>query len=340
MTPDPFFTGPARTLVLAAAAVVVLAGMKAAAPILGPLFFAIFLAVIFGMLLHWLRTKGSSRRVALVVTLAVFIAIIAVFTIVIAGSLIQLLASLPLYRGELERNLEMAEPILSGMGIETPELSAILQSLQGSLLSVAGSLLDMAVAFGIIILTTLFLLFEAGGFSASLRKIIAEYRPGDLDRFTQLATKNVDYLIIRLWVNLAMGIGTAVILWLIGVPYAIFWGFLAFLLGFVPYVGFWLAIIPPMLLAWVEIGPVAALLVLVGEGVVNLLAEYILFPHMAGRGLDLSPAVVFISLIFWGWILGGFGVLLAVPLTLTVRMLCELFEGTRWIAVLLGPGTE
>ncbi|MDD1655029.1 MAG: AI-2E family transporter [Methanomicrobiales archaeon] len=340
MTHDPLFSGPARTLLLAAAVVVVLAGMKAASPILGPLFFAVFLAVIFGMLLHWLRTKGYSRRVALLVTLAVFIAIIAVFTLVIAGSLLRLLASLPLYRGELERNLEMAGPILSGMGIETPEVSGILRSLQGSLPSVAGSLLDMAVAFGIIILTTLFLLFEAGGFSANLRKIIAEYRPGDLDRFTQLAKKNMDYLVIRTIVNLVMGIGTAIILWLIGVDYAVFWGFLAFLLGFVPYVGFWLAIIPPMLLAWVEISPVAALLVLVGEGAVNLLAEYLLFPHMAGRGLDLSTTVVFISLIFWGWILGGFGVLLAVPLTLTVRMLCELFEGTRWIAVLLGPGTE
>jgi len=92
-----------------------------------------------------------------------------------------------------------------------------------------------------------------------------------------------------------------------------------------------------MLLAWFDLGPLAAILVLAGSGVVNLMAEYLMFPHLAARGLALSTAVVFISLIFWGWLLGGFGVLLAVPLTLSVQMICELFDETRWISVLLGP---
>jgi len=340
MTPDPLFYGPARPLILIAAVVVVLAGMRAASPILGPLLFSVFLAVIFGMLLHWFMKRGYSRWVSLVLTLAVFIAIIAVFTVVIAGSFLRILADLPMYREELEQSLEMAGPLLSEWGIGSGEAASLSVFVRDSSLSLVGSLLDLAIAAFIIVLTTLFLLWEATGFSSKIRQIIGEYRPGDMERFTGLATKNVDYLIIRTWVNLAMGVGTAVILWLIGVDYAIFWGFLAFLLGFVPYIGFWLAIIPPMLFAWVELGPVAALLVLAGEALVNVLAEYILFPHMAGRGLDLSPAVVFISLIFWGWILGAFGVLLAVPLTLTVRMIAELFDGSRWIGVLLGPGTE
>jgi len=340
MTPDTLFSGPARTLILIAAVVVVLAGMRAASPILGPLLFSVFLAVIFGMLLHWFMKRGYSRWVSLVLTLAVFIAIIAVFTVVIAGSFLRILADLPMYREELEQSLEMAGPLLSEWGIGSGEAASLSVFVRDSSLSLVGSLLDLAIAAFIIVLTTLFLLWEATGFSSKIRQIIGEYRPGDMERFTGLATKNVDYLIIRTWVNLAMGVGTAVILWLIGVDYAIFWGFLAFLLGFVPYIGFWLAIIPPMLFAWVELGPVAALLVLAGEALVNVLAEYILFPHMAGRGLDLSPAVVFISLIFWGWILGAFGVLLAVPLTLTVRMIAELFDGSRWIGVLLGPGTE
>ena len=340
MTPDPLFSGPARTLILIAAVGVVLAGMRAASPILGPLLFSVFHAVIFGMLLHWFMKRGYSRWVSLVLTLAVFIAIIAVFTVVIAGSFLRILADLPMYREELEQSLEMAGPLLSEWGIGSGEAASLSVFVRDSSLSLVGSLLDLAIAAFIIVLTTLFLLWEATGFSSKIRQIIGEYRPGDMERFTGLATKNVDYLIIRTWVNLAMGVGTAVILWLIGVDYAIFWGFLAFLLGFVPYIGFWLAIIPPMLFAWVELGPVAALLVLAGEALVNVLAEYILFPHMAGRGLDLSPAVVFISLIFWGWILGAFGVLLAVPLTLTVRMIAELFDGSRWIGVLLGPGTE
>jgi predicted PurR-regulated permease PerM len=191
----------------------------------------------------------------------------------------------------------------------------------------------------IILVTTLFLIFEAKGFSSKLQQIIEEYRPDDLNRFTTLAQKNVDYLIIRTEVNLAMGVGVAIILALIGVKYAIFWGFLAFLLGFVPYIGFWLAVIPPMLIAWFDLGPVYAILVLIGSVLVNLIAEYAMFPHLAGRGLALSAAIVFISLLFWGWILGGIGVLIAVPLTLFVQLICELFEETRWVSVLLGPST-
>lgn len=340
MTRDLTLSGPARTLIIGAAIVIILAGMKAASPVLGPLFFSVFLAVIFGSLLHWLEQQGIPPRYALLLTLAVFLAIIAVFVVVIAGSFLRILADLPLYQDELEQSLELAGPSLSSWGIDSLALPDLAGSLQGYARSMAGMLLDMAVAAGITLLTTIFLLFEARGFSSKLRQVIGDLFPGHLHRFTLLAEKNVHYIIIRTGVNLAMGIGTAVILWLIGVDYAIFWGFLAFLLGFIPYLGFWLAVIPPMFLAWIELGPVPALLVLAGQAVLNLLAEYVMFPHLAGRELDLSPAVVFISLFVWGWILGGTGVLLAVPLTLTVQLLCELSEDTRWVGHLLGPGMK
>ncbi len=328
-----------RILIPLAAFVIVLAGMKAAVSIVGPILFSIFLTVIFGMLLHWFERKGFTTRNAFILTLAIFFAILAVFIVVIAGSFLQLLSDLPRYQQELEASLELISPYLISVGIDPSSLT--LQEIVTSLSIEIGSLIrqlwNIAILFVMIILTTIFLLFEARGFSHKLRIIIEQLRPGDLPRFISLAEKNVSYLIIRTEVNLAMGIGTAVILALIGVKYAILWGFIAFLLGFIPYIGFWLAVIPPMLLAWFDIGPVAAILVLAGSGIVNLMAEYLMFPHLAARGLALSTAVVFISLIFWGWLLGGFGVLLAVPLTLSVQMICELFDETRWISLLLGP---
>jgi predicted PurR-regulated permease PerM len=95
-----------------------------------------------------------------------------------------------------------------------------------------------------------------------------------------------------------------------------------------------------MFLAWFQIGPLAAIAVLAGCAVINTLVEYVMFPQIAGRSLSLSPAVVFISLLFWGWILGGIGVLIAVPLTLGVQMICELFDETRWIGILLGSSPK
>ena len=327
-----------RTLITIAAAILILAGMKVAAPFLGPLLFSIFLAVIFGMLLHWFEKKGLSTRIALLSTLVIFLSIVTLFIVVIAGMFLQILSELPRYQNELEKTLVLNSPSVSIPGINpaSPTVQDLIHSLSANAAGMLMGVSNLIVTSILILVTTLFLIFEARGFSSKLHQIIEEYRPGDLNRFTALAQKNVDYIIIRTEVNLAMGIGVAIILSLIGVKYAIFWGFLAFLLGFIPYIGFWLAVIPPMLLAWFDLGPVSAILVLVGSALVNLIAEYIMFPHLAGRGLALSAAVVFISLIFWGWILGEFGVLLAVPLTLFVQLICELFEETRWISVLLG----
>ena len=342
MTTNAALAEPTRILIFLSGIIIVLAGMKAASSIVAPIAFSVFLAVIFGMLFYWLEKKGLPTRLALLATLATFFAIIAVFVVVIVGSLFRILAEIPTYQVDLEKNLGLVAPYLNAVGFDPAWLSIpnLVRFLAGNAGGFAAGFLDMVIVFFIIILTTVFLILEAGGFSAKIRGVIGTYRPGDMDRFTLLARKNVDYIVVRTEVNLAMGVGTALLLTVIGVEYAIFWGFLAFLLGFIPYVGFWLAVIPPMLLAWFQISPLAAIAVLAGCAVINTLVEYVMFPQIAGRSLSLSPAVVFISLFFWGFILGGIGVLIAVPLTLTVQMISELFEETRWIAVLLGPSPK
>jgi len=326
-------------LITLAAAVVLFAGVQAASPVLGPLLLSVYLTLILGTLLHWFEKKGLSTRSALLLTLIIFFAIIAVFMVMIAGSFVQAMSDLPEYLEKLESSLELASPFLVSIGIDPAVLTFenLIQTFSAEIHGLISNLGEIASPLLMVFLTTLFLLFEAKGFSHKLQIIIGELRPGDIHRFIALAQKNVDYLVIRTGVNLVTGIGTAVILSLLGVKYAIFWGFLAFLLGFIPNIGFWIALIPPMLLAWFDLGPLHAFLVLAGCVLMDLLSEYLIFPRIAARGLELSPAVVFISLFFWGWILGGIGVLLAVPLTLCVQMVCELFDETRWIGFLLGP---
>ncbi|MCK9581865.1 MAG: AI-2E family transporter [Methanoregula sp.] len=329
-------------LITLAAATVLFAGIQAASPILGPFILSVYLTLIFGTLLHWFERKGLSTRTALTLTLVIFFAIIGIFIVMIVGSFIQFLSDLPGYLVKLESSLEHASPFFISVGIDPASMTIqnILQSFSAEIHVFFTNLWEMASPLLLIVLTTLFLLFEARGFSQKLQIIIREHRPGDLNKFIALAQKNIDYLVIRTEVNLASGIGTGVVLSLLGVKYAIFWGFLAFLLGFIPNIGFWIAIIPPTLLAWFDLGPVQAILVIIGSGLSDFLAEYILYTHLAAVGLDLSTAVVFISLFFWGWILGGIGFLLAAPLTLCVQMFCELFEETRWIRFLLGPPHE
>lgn len=340
-------TAPSRSrlsgiLITLAAAVVLFAGIQAASPVLGPLLLSVYLTLILGTLLHGFEKKGLSTRSALLLTLIIFFAIIAIFMVMIAGSFVQAMSDLPVYLEKLESSLELASPVLISVGIDPASLTFenIIQTFSAEIHGLISNLGEIASPLLMVFLTTLFLLFEAKGFSHKLQIIIGEHRPGDIDRFIALAQKNVDYLVIRTGVNLVTGIGTAVILSLLGVKYAIFWGFLAFLLGFIPNIGFWIALIPPMLLAWFDLGPLQAFLVLAGCVLMDVLSEYLIFPRIASQGLELSPAVVFISLFFWGWILGGIGVLLAVPLTLCVQMVCELFDETRWIGFLLGPSPD
>jgi predicted PurR-regulated permease PerM len=342
MNSTPSQTKLSTILIPIAAAIVLFAGIQAASSILGPLLLSVYFTLIFGTLLHWFERKGLSTRSSLILTLIIFFATIAVFIGMIAGSFVQAMSDLPGYLEKLESNMELASPFLISIGIDPVSLTFenLIQTFSAEIRGLISNLWNIASPLALVFLTTLFLLFEAKGFSQKLLIIIAEHRPGDLDRFLALAQKNVDYLVIRTEVNLAMGIGTTIILTLIGVKYAIFWGFFAFLLGFIPNIGFWIAVVPPTLLAWFDLGPLQAFLVVAGSGLMDFLAEYLLFPHFTARGLELSTAVVFISLFFWGWILGGIGVLLAVPLTLCVQMVCELFEETRWIGFLLGPPPE
>jgi predicted PurR-regulated permease PerM len=127
-------------------------------------------------------------------------------------------------------------------------------------------------------------------------------------------------------------------LWAIGVDYAVMWALLTFLLNYVPTIGSILAAVPPVLLALVQLGPLSATLAAALMLAVNTLVGNILEPRWMGRGLNLSPLVVFVSLVFWGWVLGPIGMLLSVPLTMLVKIAFENDPDTRWLGLMLGQG--
>jgi AI-2 transport protein TqsA len=141
---------------------------------------------------------------------------------------------------------------------------------------------------------------------------------------------------LRAIVNLVTAAGITLLLLLLGVDFPLLWGVLTFFLSFVPYVGLVIAVAPAVLLALAEFGLGRAIVVIVAVVVVNVLAENVLSPVLMGRGLDLSPTVVFLSFIFWAWLLGGPGAFLALPLTLFVAIMLGSFSETRWLASLMG----
>ena len=143
------------------------------------------------------------------------------------------------------------------------------------------------------------------------------------------------YLVIKSWVSVVTGIIITFWLWALDVDYPILWGFLAFMLNFVPNIGSIIAAVPAVLLAYIQWGPATAALAASGYIAVNVIIGNIVEPRFLGKGLGLSTLVVFLSLVFWGWILGPVGMLLSIPLTMILKIALENNPDTYWIGVLL-----
>jgi predicted PurR-regulated permease PerM len=181
------------------------------------------------------------------------------------------------------------------------------------------------------------MLVEASGFPAKLRAAIGEVHPSELPDFNRFAASLQHYLVIKTWMSLATGAGAALWVAVLGVDFAVLWGLLAFLLNYVPNIGSVLAAVPPVLLALLQHSVQRALLVAVGYVVLNIVFGSVLETRLMGRGVGLSTLVVFLSLVFWGWVLGPVGLLLSIPLTMAAKILLETDDDTRWAAILLGP---
>jgi AI-2 transport protein TqsA len=325
--------GITRIVIIIAGVIVILAGMRLASSIIGPLLAAIFFAILFGMFMRWLEGKGAPHWLAVTITLISVLAVIAGFFLLIAASFAQLVAQVPEYQAGIETTLT---PLLSEAGVPVPTLSSVLAALSDYTVTAVSGIVSSVTTMALITIATLFLLFEAESYAAKIGAMLAE-RPGVREQFMDLRQKIIGYVVIRTEVNLVTGLGIGVVIAAVGVEYAAVWGFLAFALSYIPYIGFWLAVIPPMLIAWAELGAAQAIIILVGAAVINILAENVLFPQAAGKGLKVSPTVVFVSLVVWSFVLGSLGALLAVPLTLALVMFLEFFDETRWIGFLLSP---
>jgi predicted PurR-regulated permease PerM len=145
------------------------------------------------------------------------------------------------------------------------------------------------------------------------------------------------YISITTVVNALVGLGNAILLLILGVPGAALWGIFAWLMGYIPAIGFWFALIPPVLIAWGTQGIQTAAIVFAGYVIINGSVENFIKPRVMGEGLNISPLIVFVSLFAWGSILGAVGAILAIPLTMLVFSVLDSFEATRWIVVLARP---
>ena len=211
------------------------------------------------------------------------------------------------------------------------DLGIVLDLVTDTLAHIGGLLANALLIFLILV----FLCLETSSFPGKIRSTLAEPDRilAGLDGFLHNLNR---YMAIKTWISLATGLVAGTWCAVIGVDNPVLWGLLAFLLNYVPNIGSIMAAIPPVLLAYIQYDWPQALYVAAGFGVVNIVMGNVVEPKFMGRGLDMSTLVVFLSLVFWGWVLGPVGMLLSIPLTMTVKIALEMQEETRWLAVWMG----
>jgi AI-2 transport protein TqsA len=336
-----------RFFVIAAAFVIVVAGMYAASSLIVPFLLAGFLAVVLTPPMRLLQQRCRlPLGVALLVVVLLAAGLAAGGVALVSRPIADLTASVPdmskglqFQAGRLSEWLAARDVNVGDMDEwQTRGTQAITDFVTAMLQGLGGLLSDTLVIFVLMI----FMLMEAARFPAKLRSGLGEDNP-TMQRITEIVASIRKYMLIKSGASLLTGVLVTIILMILGVQYALVWGVLAFLLNFVPNIGSILAAVPAVVMALVqpEAGQLAAGVPLAAATAttflaVNLVIAYVIEPRFTSRGLGLSTLTVIVSLVFWGWVLGPVGMLLSAPLTMSIKIVLEGFEETRWAAVLMG----
>ena len=340
MTSSPIETAPSlsRLLLTTASVVAVLAGMRVAGPIFGPVLVAMVITIAWSPGSEWLRKRGWHPSLAALTGIVLGVLVIGLFVALVWSSLAQLQDKLPGYQPRIEAIQLLIKEKLADLPIDTSRLfsSEVLRpsSIVGYALGLIRNLTETAGNLFLLLLLMAFMMLEAVRYPEKLR-VALSHRRGAIERFGAFAKSIRSYVVINAIFGMVVAVLQTILLLALGVDYAILWGVMSFLLSFVPNVGFLIALVPPTLLALVEFGFGRALTVLVGYVVVNSIVDNAIKPRFVGESLDLSPIVVVMSLLFWGWLIGPLGALVAVPLSLALKFFFESFEESRWIAHLM-----
>jgi AI-2 transport protein TqsA len=308
-------------LMIVAAFVIVAAGMSAAKAIIVPFLLAAFISISGAPILFWLKRRKVPTWLALLIVMCGILIVLLLIASLVGSSVNDFSSKLPLYEMRLRGQTNAVIDWLDRIGVDIDRLelnkifnSAAVMKLVVNMLNELGGVLTNGL---LILITVIFMLLEASGVPVKLRSIFQDPE-ASLGHLKHFADTVVRYIGIKTVISFVTGAFVAVFLTILGSDYHLLWGVLAFILTII------------------QLGLGRALVVAIGYVVINMVMGNAIEPRLMGQRLGLSTLVVFLSLIFWGWILGPVGMLLSVPLTMTVKIALDTSEDTRWIAVLLG----
>jgi AI-2 transport protein TqsA len=323
-----------RALVGVASLVVILAGIRATSTLLIPIVAAAFLALLAFPVVQALRQLGVRTLLAVAATMIIALVVLIGPGILMAAAIREFVEAAPVYE---ERLRATVAGLLGWLGtyVDVTQFAwgfdpGRALDLTVGVLSGIATLLSATV---IVVLIAAFMLIEATQWVDQSRRAPIRPLAGHLARITREMQR---YLVVKTAVSAATGVTAGAWTALLGVDFALLWGLTAFLLNYIPNLGSIMAAIPPALLALVQFGPFGAVLVLLGYLAINTLFGNVVEPYLLGRRLGLSPVVVLVSVLTWGWLWGVSGMLLSVPIMMAVKIGCESSPELQWVAHVLG----
>jgi len=328
------------TAVAIAAMIVVVAGMKLAQPLLAPLLLAVLMTATVAPIAAWLSARGSPAGVSAAAALLVGLAFVAVFGLLITYSANEARAQLPAYWSKAQDGATAVADRLTRLGFHASRdgLLSILDPgrLMGMLGGTLAAVADVLSHVVVLPLLVFFALAEIAGFGDKLRCMLPAKSTG-LQRVDAAVREVQKYLIVKTATSLVAAVAIGLWLELFEIDFALLLAMIVFVLHYIPNLGTAIATVPGVVVALLQYGPGTALAIAAGYLVVNGLVGNVLEPKVMGRTLGLSPLVVLLAMVFWGWLWGPIGALLSVPLTMIAKIAFENSPELRWISVLLGP---
>jgi predicted PurR-regulated permease PerM len=328
-------------LVGAAALTVVAAGIQATAWLIGPMFLALAIVIATVPVERRLRGFGLPGWLTTLVLVVLVQGVVIVLAGVILWSVARLATVLPFYAAQADTLVRAGTGALGAWGLGVDQLRTLAAALDlGKAVAVVAALLagvvGLATNLAFVLALMLFLGIESSG-AADRIAVIGHDRPEVAAALCRFAGGTRRYLVVTTFFGLGVAVFDGVAVALLGIPLAVLWALLAFVTNYIPYVGFWIGVVPPALLALLIGGWKLAAVVLALYLVVNFVATSLVQPYFVGDAVGLSVTVTFVGLIFWAWLLGPVGAVLAVPLTLlTKALLVDTDPRAGWAEALLG----
>ncbi len=322
-----------------AAAVIVIAGMRSAQDILGPAFLALILTILAHPLRTWLNRHVPSWAASAVCVVAAYLLIVGL-ALVLVVSTARFAALLPTYADDFSARASSLVDWLTGLGVDKAQIDKIassfdLSSLGGFVEALLSGALGVAGNLAFILTLVLFMTMDGGTFPNQLANA-AKLRPSLIEAMSSFASGTRVYFAVSTIFGLIVAVIDTIALAALGVPSPVLWGLLAFITNYIPNIGFVIGLLPPAILALLEGGPGLMLTVIVVYCIINVIIQTVIQPRFVGDAVGLSTTLTFMSLIFWAWVIGPIGALLAIPLSLLIKaLLVDVDPTTLWLRPLI-----